>query len=275
LKYPAFSKISIFYPKDIEEQKKIASFMRGLDEQIVVKQQQLERLKQMKQACLGLLFADNQTLTPPLRFKGFSGEWIMMNFGELFVFLRNNSLSRAELDEKGSVKNVHYGDVLIKYGEIIDMRTDELPYIRNEKIAKSLAKDCILQNGDVVFADAAEDNAVGKCSEIVSMNGDKVVSGLHTIPCRPTRTFSEGFLGYCLNSNKFHDQLLPMIQGTKISSISKKALACTNIAFPENLKEQRRIASFFRNLDKQISSRKQQVEQLQQLKKACLNQMVA
>lgn len=55
----------IMIPKDIEEQRRIAAYLRSLDEQIAVQQQQLERLKQMKQSCLGLLFADNQSITPP------------------------------------------------------------------------------------------------------------------------------------------------------------------------------------------------------------------
>ena len=66
LKYPAFSNISVLYPSDIEEQKKIASFFRLLDDQIATQQQQLERLKQMKQACLNSLFPDNQQFTPPV-----------------------------------------------------------------------------------------------------------------------------------------------------------------------------------------------------------------
>ena len=275
LKYPAFSKISVSYPKDIEEQRLIASFLSSLDKQISAQQQQLERLKQMKQACLCLLFPDNQSITPPLRFKGFKGEWITMKFTDLFIFLQNNSLSRAELATTGEVKNIHYGDVLIKFGELIDMSKDEVPFIKNKTVAGMLSANCLLQNGDVVFADAAEDNTVGKSSEIISMGEDRVVSGLHTIPCRPTRTFSEGFLGYYLNAPSFHDQLLPMIQGTKISSISKKALMNTCITFPDDLEEQRRIASFFRNLDQQITTQSQQVEKLSQLKKACLNQFIA
>lgn len=70
LKYPAFSKISVSYPKDIEEQRLIASFLSSLDKQISAQQKQLERLKQMKQSCLGLLFTDNQSITPPPQIQG-------------------------------------------------------------------------------------------------------------------------------------------------------------------------------------------------------------
>ena len=212
---------------------------------------------------------------PLVRFKGFNEEWITVCFAEMFTFLKNNSLSRADLGATGRVKNVHYGDVLIKFGEIIDMNKEELPYITNDTVADSLAENCQLRDGDVVFADAAEDNTVGKCAEMTSVGNDVVVSGLHTIPCRPNLVFSEGFLGYCLNANAFHNQLLPLIQGTKISSISKKALATTYITYPKSMDEQRNIASFFRSLDTKISLQTQRIEKLKQMKTACLNKMIA
>ena len=155
------------------------------------------------------------------------------------------------------------------------MNKEELPYIANDAVADYLAENCQLRKGDVIFADAAEDNTVGKCSEIASIGNDMVVSGLHTIPCRPNRVFSKGFLGYCLNSNAFHDQLLPLIQGTKISSISKKALASTYIAYPKSIEEQRCIASFFCTLDTKISLQTKRIEKLKQMKTACLSKMIA
>ena len=60
-----FLDINILLPTDKKEQEQIALFFRNLDTQIQSQQQQLERLKQMKQACLGLLFPDNQSITPP------------------------------------------------------------------------------------------------------------------------------------------------------------------------------------------------------------------
>ena len=65
-----FVKTEIIIPKDIEEQRQIASFLCHLDEQIAVKQRQLERLKQMKLACFGSLFPDSQSITPPPQIQG-------------------------------------------------------------------------------------------------------------------------------------------------------------------------------------------------------------
>ena len=56
LKYPAFSQIGVLYPKDINEQKQIAAFFRSLDSQISLQEQRLEKLKQIKSACLDKMF---------------------------------------------------------------------------------------------------------------------------------------------------------------------------------------------------------------------------
>ena len=212
---------------------------------------------------------------PEIRLKGFKGEWERDSFTNEFRFLKNNSLSRADLNyENGIVKNVHYGDVLIKFGELLDVSHSLLPYITNKEIADRQDKENFLQNGDIVFADAAEDNAVGKCSEIQGLGlTDKVVSGLHTIPCRPIRQFEKGYLGYFLNSNSYHDQLLPMIQGTKVCGISKGNLNLTTISYPNNKEEQVALADYFKSLDSMIQGVTKKIASLKQMKQACLVSM--
>jgi len=170
----------------------------------------------------------------------------------VFEFLQNNALSRAELANDGEIMNVHYGDILVKYGDVLDIAKDELTYLMDNSIVKKY-QTSVLRNGDVIIADAAEDETVGKCSEIAGLSGDTVLSGLHTIPCRPTMKFAEGYLGYYMNSNAYHDQLLPLIQGTKISSISKSAIQDTVIVYPKTVDEQAQIGSYFKNLDTLIT----------------------
>lgn len=58
LKFPAFSKIEILFPEDAEmkEQQKIAVYFTSLDRQITLHSQRLEKLKQIKAACLDKMF---------------------------------------------------------------------------------------------------------------------------------------------------------------------------------------------------------------------------
>ena len=56
LKYPAFSSISVLYPTNVLEQQRIASYFTSLDKQIALQMQRLEKLKQIKAACLDKMF---------------------------------------------------------------------------------------------------------------------------------------------------------------------------------------------------------------------------
>lgn len=56
LKYPAFSIIEVSYPESKAEQQAIASYFTTLDHQITLQTQRLEKLKQIKSACLDKMF---------------------------------------------------------------------------------------------------------------------------------------------------------------------------------------------------------------------------
>lgn len=66
--------------------------------------------------------------------------WEKTSFSRAFKFLKNNSLSRAELsDDNGNVKNIHYGDILIKFSECLYAdEGNNIPYIINDNIAYKL-----------------------------------------------------------------------------------------------------------------------------------------
>lgn len=175
-------------------------------------------------------------------------------------------------DESGLAQNIHYGDVLIKYGEVLDVGNEPLAYINSDKIVTAM-KNSYLQNGDVIIADTAEDATVGKCSEIANLGDKTVLSGLHTIPVRPKEEYASGYLGYYLNSNSYHDTLIPLMQGTKVTSISKSALQGTSISYPKSLDEQAEISAYFQNLDNLITLHQRKCDKLIQFKAAMLKKM--
>ena len=167
--------------------------------------------------------------------------------------LQNNTLSRAELsDENGTVMNVHYGDVLTKFSECLDVSKDRLPFIKKQFFMDKF-KTSYLKNGDVIVSDTAEDETVGKCIEIIGMTNQKVLSGLHTIPLRPKEQFATGYLGFYLNSSAYHRQLKPLMQGIKVTSISKSAMLDTVIKYPSDIWEQTLIGQYFMSLDNLIT----------------------
>ena len=213
-----------------------------------------------------------KALVPQIRFAGFTDPWEQRKLGEELGFLRNNTLSRAELsDSEGTVFDIHYGDVLIKYGSVLDAEKADVPKIANDAVANRQTCDC-LQDGDVIIADTAEDSAVGKCTELCNSAGKKVFSGLHTMPLRPMRKYASGYLGHYLNSPAFHDQLLPLMQGIKVISVSRSAMEDMTMSVP-SVAEQASIGAFFDRLDSLITLHQRKYDKLCVLKKSMLDKM--
>ena len=212
---------------------------------------------------------------PKRRFKGFlnAGDWEQRKLGEIFEYLQNNTLSRDSLNYKNpNVKNIHYGDILVKFDEILDGSNKDIPYINSEVDLSKFSKS-LLQDGDIIFSDTAEDDTVGKAIELQNVNAPFILSGLHTIPCRPLIPFGKGYLGNFLNSDSYRLQLRPLVQGIKVSSISKSALKDTMIEYPKNLDEQEKIGSLFYYIAKMITLHQRKLEKLKNLKAAYLNEM--
>lgn len=181
-----------------------------------------------------------------------ASSWEQRKLGDCFEFLKNNTLSRADLNgANGTARNVHYGDILIKFGDCLDGEQSDLPFITDDTVLPKFAGS-ILREGDVIFADTAEDEAAGKCVELRKLPKEPTISGLHTIPARPRFPFGTGYLGHYLNSDAYHRQLLPLMQGIKVISVSKTALQDTQVRFP-SLSEQSTIGATLSGIDNLIT----------------------
>ena len=181
-----------------------------------------------------------------------ASSWEQRKLRDCFEFLKNNTLSRADLNgENGTARNVHYGDILIKFGDCLDGERSDLPFITDDTVLPKFAGST-LREGDVIFADTAEDEAAGKCVELRKLPKEPTISGLHTIPARPRFPFGTGYLGHYLNSDAYHRQLLPLMQGIKVISVSKAALQDTQVRFPR-LSEQAAIGAALSEIDNLIT----------------------
>lgn len=212
---------------------------------------------------------------PKLRFPEFKGQWDKKKLGEVAEFKVTNSFSRENLNyENGFVKNIHYGDIHTKFQTLFDITKEEVPYINAEISISRISDDFYCKEGDLVFADASEDlNDVGKSIEIVNLNNEKLLSGLHTLLARPKENyFSIGFNGYLLKSNNIRLQIKKEAQGSKVLSINVGRISKIELHFP-TLPEQKHIASFFTILDKKIAELKQKKNLLEQYKKGVMQKM--
>lgn len=276
--YPAINandlaEIEVAAPSDESEAQKIGTIFRSIDNLITLHQRKFEKLTNVKKSMLEKMFPQNGSSYPEIRFNGFTDPWEQRKFGEVFdCTVPNNTLSRAELSyDEGTVLNVHYGDVLIKYGSVLDVQKDDIPRIPHR--CREDFNGALLQDGDIIIADTAEDETTGKACEISNLQGSVIVSGLHTMVCRPRNRMALGYLGYYLNSNAYHHQLLPLMQGIKVLSLSRSNIQKTSVSYPTAVKEQQHIAYYFSQLDNLITLHQRELEKLKNLKKACLEKM--
>ncbi len=245
----------------LTEQQKIAEILEIWDKAIEKQTQLIDKLELRKK---GLM---QQLLTGKKRLPGYSGEWKKVKLEDVTIFLSTNSFSREQLNTiNGNILNIHYGDILVKYPSILDVSKEDIPYINepNEYIPKDY-----VNNGDIIMADTAEDEMVGRCCEVINIDNIKVVSGLHTILIRPTTSFAPKYLGYYLNSEKYHRQIISIMQGIKVYSITKEALKNTTIDIP-CIEEQATIANILTFCDNEILLAKQKLKKLQQQKKGLM-----
>ena len=252
LYWDSFVRVTCNLPS-VDEQRNITKLFETLDNLITLHQRKYEKIVNVKKSMLEKMFPRDGASVPEIRFAGFTDPWEQRKLGDCFDFLQNNTLSRAELvSDPGAALNVHYGDILTTFGEYLDTSREEMAYIPNQAIVDKF-KGSFLADGDIVMADTAEDETVGKCSEIAGLQGKAAISGLHTIPLRPTEKFAPGFLGYYMNSGAYHDQLLPLMQGIKVTSVSKNAIRNTDISYPFDITEQAAIGQYFIRLDTLIT----------------------
>jgi type I restriction enzyme S subunit len=207
-------------------------------------------------------------LMPRLRFPGFNKKWQIKSFDETFDFHQTNTFTRSEMNtEKGKVKNIHYGDILTKYDSVIN-EPSVIPYINEDVDLTKFRESSYLQNGDIIIADTAEDLTAGKAVEIQNVNCN-ILAGLHTMLCRPQNTTAPKFFGYYLNSPVYHNSIIPLITGTKVSSISKSNITKTIIITPEFF-EQQKIADCLSSLDELIAAEEKKLEALKMHKKGLM-----
>ncbi|MEC4077013.1 restriction endonuclease subunit S [Myroides odoratimimus] len=211
---------------------------------------------------------------PNLRFPEFEGEWETKKLGEVMNFKVTNSFSRENLNyEIGTVKNIHYGDIHTKFQTLFDILKEVVPFVNEEIHLNRISEDNYCKEGDIIFADASEDlNDVGKSIEIINVNNEKLLSGLHTLLARPkSNTFYLGFKGYLFKSNSARTQIQKESQGSKVLSINVGRISKVELSFP-NIKEQEKIASFLSLIDERISTQNKIIEELEQLIKGlCIN----
>lgn len=221
---------------------------------------------------------DKKGLVPVLRFPEFrdAEEWANEPFEKIYSFKTTNSLSRDKLNyESGTVKNIHYGDIHTKFSTLFDIEKERVPFINPTESLEKIKPECYCIEGDMIFADASEDmDDIGKSIEIVNLNNEKLLSGLHTLLARQIeKKLIIGFGGYLFKSNRIREQIKRESQGAKVLGISMGRLSSIDVGYPVDEKEQQKIADCLASIDELTAAQTQKLDAFKAHKNGLMQQL--
>ena len=198
-------------------------------------------------------------------------DWKVATVEQLFNFERTASNSRSDLDDAGDVAYVHYGDLHTRFSHFVDFSRAQLPCL-SEPLNVTAT---LLRDGDLVVADASEDEAgVGKSAEVRNVGSKAAISGLHTFLLRARdRRVCRGYRGYLLENELVKQQIKRLATGLKVFGISKRALAKVLIPLPPG-PEQRAIAEVLSDMDAEIAVLEQRRDKTQDIKLGTMQQLL-
>ncbi len=265
-------RLKLLVPSGFEQQK-IADFLSTVDKKTQLLTRKKGILEEYKKGVMQKIFSQD------IRFKDENGEdfpeWEERSMGDLLFFITTNSFSRNDLTfDKGSIKNIHYGDIHTKFKSNYRSVDEKTPFLKADIQISKYDSDNFCQQGDLIIADASEDYSdIGKAIEIIAISEDKILAGLHTIHVRDKSVkMYVGFKGYLFQSYAIRKQMMKMAQGISVLGISKKSIEKIEVQLP-HFEEQKKIVGFLTSIDKKIQSVQSQITHSLTFKKGLLQQM--
>ena len=252
----------------LPEQRAIATALSDVDGLLGGLDRLIAKKRDLKQAAM------QQLLTGQTRLPGFHGEWEVKIFGKLFNFSGGYSASRDQLSSEGHCY-LHYGDIHGATKTTVDVRADYQNIPKLDIPLKRVAMKSMLEDGDVVFVDASEDDE-GTSRHVVVVNKDKkpFISGLHTIVAKSkTDELAHEYRRYCFQTTAIRQQFLFYAVGTKVSGISKTNIAKLKIPVP-SVPEQTAIAEVLSDMDAELAVLEQRRDKTRALKQAMMQELL-
>ncbi|CEN29593.1 restriction endonuclease subunit S [Lactococcus piscium] len=219
---------------NLKEQEKIGSFFKQLDATIALHQRKLDLLKEQKKGFLQKMFPKNGEKVPELRFAGFADDWEERKFKDI---LKTHSFRSylAGVSENGEYEVIQQGDKpIVGY-------SDGEPFTDYKDVT--------------LFGDHTVSLYKPKSPFFVATDGVKILSA---------DNFEGNYLYTTLERYK------PEPQGYKRHFTILKN---QDVWFTENMEEQQKIGSFFKQLDETIDIHQHKLDLLKEQKKGFLQKM--
>ncbi|WP_395350161.1 restriction endonuclease subunit S [Fructilactobacillus sanfranciscensis] len=246
-------------PSSLEEQSKIGSFFKQLDDTIALHQRKLDLLKEQKKGYLQKMFPKNGAKVPELRFAGFADDWEERKLSDFSKTTYGGGTPKTAVTEywDGNIPWIQSSNLTVD--DVQEVNLDK--FITDDAIKNSAAK-LIPANSIAIVTRVGVGKLTLMKQEFATSQDFLSLSELHV---------DEQFGLYSIY--KLLQKELNNIQGTSIKGMTKADLLTKDIMIPVEKDEQIKIGSFFKQLDDTITLHQRKLEKLQELKKWYLQKM--
>ena len=176
---------------------------------------------------------------PKIRFKGYTDDWEQRKLGEVCSEIGDGLHSAPEYDDEGSFFFIN-GNNLINGQIVID--SDETKRVSEETFEKNNKH---LDNNTILLS------INGTIGNLAYFQGEQVMLGKSAAYLK-AKEIDKTFLYTSLQTESILNNFMLSLTGTTIKNLGLEAIKNTIIAIPE-LEEQRKIGTYFSNLDHLIT----------------------
>ena len=245
----------VYVPSEIEQQK-IGSFFKQLDDTIALHQRKLDLLKEQKKGFLQKMFPKNGAKVPELRFAGFADDWEERKLSSMTNY-KNGKSHEDKQSTSGKLELINLNSISISgglkhSGKFIDEADD------------TLQKDDLV----MILSDVGHGDLLGRVALIPE--DDRFVLNQRVALLRPNTTADPQFLFSYINAHQYYFKA----QGAGMSQLNISKGSVENfISFVPIIEEQKKIGSFFKQLDETIALHQRKLDLLKEQKKGFLQKM--
>ncbi|ODJ74575.1 type I restriction endonuclease subunit S [Brochothrix thermosphacta] len=245
----------------LEEQQKIGSFFKQLDDNITLHQRKLDLLKEQKKGFLQKMFPKNGETVPELRFSGFTNEWEQCKLSDITkrVIRKNKNL------ESTLPLTISAQEGLIDQNEFF-----------NKTIAsRDVSGYYLIKNGEFAYNKSYSNGYPWGAVKRLNRYNMGVLSTLYIV-FKPTNIDSD-FLEKYYDTTYWHKEISKhAAEGARnhgLLNIAATDFFKTELVISKSLEEQQKIGSFFKQLDETIALHQRKLELLKEQKKGFLQKM--
>ena len=243
-------------PTSLEEQQKIGSFFKQLDNTIALHQRKLDLLKEQKKGYLQKMFPKNGEKVPELRFAGFADDWEERKLKELGEIQTGNTPPTSDSD------NYSLDGVL--WVTPTDIKSLVISNTAKKLSQVGVTKARIAKAGSILVTSIA---SIGK-NTLLRMDAgfNQQINSL-----TPTSENDSYFL--LTQSEKWSEKMKQTAASATMQIVNKTDFSNISTYVPVHKEEQQKIGQFFKHLDDTIALHQRKLDLLKEQKKGFLQKM--